>query len=74
MQKFIFRGGSVRLNRYSPNLKRVPRIGITCNQLGSDGRPKRDPVEKEPIRGHSVLNQVRRPPCGRTDAVDFIAD
>ena len=36
----------------------MPRIGITCNQLASDGRPKRDPVEKGPISGHSVMNQV----------------
>ena len=57
-----------------PTKKNVPRIGITFNQLASDGRPKRDPFEKGSISGHSVLNQVRRPHCGRTDAVDFIAD
>ena len=67
------------LNRDSPyeNLltpKSVPRIGITCNQLASDGRPKRDPVEKGPISDHSVMKLVRQPRCGRTDAVDFITD
>ena len=50
------------------------RIDIKCNQLGSDGRPKRDPVEKGPISGHSVIKLVRQPHSGRTDAVDFIAD
>ena len=57
-----------------PLPKSVPRVGITCNQLASDGRPKRDPVDKGPISGLSMMNQVRRPHCGRTDAVDFIAD
>jgi len=47
----------------------VPRIDITCNQLASDGRPKRDPVEKGPISNHSVMKQSRQPHCGRTDAV-----
>ena len=57
-----------------PNPKSMVRIGITCNQLTSDGRPKRDPVEKESISGLSMMNQVRWPHCGRSDAVDFIAD
>ena len=57
-----------------PNPKSMVRIGITCNQLASDGRPKRDPFEKGPISGHSAIKLVRQPRCGRTDAVDFIAD
>ena len=31
-----------------PNPKSVPRIGIICNQLASDGRPKHDPSTLQP--------------------------
>ena len=57
-----------------PNPKIMSQVSSTCNPLGSDGRPKRDPFEKRPISGHSVMNQARQPHCVRTDAVDFIAD
>ena len=57
-----------------PNPKIMSQISSACTQLASDGRRKRDPVEKGPISGHSVMNLVRQPHCGRTDAVDFIAD
>jgi len=57
-----------------PNPKIMSQISSTCNPLGSDGRPKRDPVEKGPISDHSVMKLMRQPHCGRTDAVDFIVD
>jgi hypothetical protein len=47
---------------------------MTCNQLSSDGCPKRGPVEKGLISGDFVMIQERQPRFGRTGAVDFIAD
>jgi hypothetical protein len=55
-----------------PTQKSVPRIGITCKQLASDGRPKRDPFEKGPISGHSVMKRAREPHCRCTGGVGFI--
>ena len=49
-------------------------IGITCNQLSSDGRRKVDSIYKGPTSSHSVTKQANLAHSGRTDAVDFIVD
>ena len=46
------------------------RIGITCNQLSSDGRRKVDSIYKGPTSSHSVTKQANLAHSGRTDAVD----